>query len=74
MRSSKISTVILALSFLAGCSEKAGPPPPDPPQKTVFDPLTQQLDKARGVQDAVDANTDATRQAVDSQERGNSSN
>jgi hypothetical protein len=36
----------------------------------VFDPLTQQLDKARDVQKTVDQNSDNTRKAVDSQERG----
>jgi hypothetical protein len=38
--------------------------------KTVFDPLTQQLDKARDVQKTVDQNSDNTRKAADSQERG----
>jgi hypothetical protein len=64
---------MLAFSFILGCSEKAGAPPPAPPQKTVFDPLTQQLDKARDVQNVVDQNTDNTRRDVDSQERGDSS-
>ena len=40
--------------------------------KTVFDPLTQQLDSARDVQNTVDENADATRKAVDAQERGDS--
>jgi hypothetical protein len=63
----KISTVSLAVSFIMGCS---APPPPAPPAKTVFDPLTQQLDKARDVQKTVDQNSDNTRKAVDNQERG----
>jgi len=62
----KISTASLAVSFILGCS------PPAPPAKTVFDPLTQQLDKARDVQKTVDQNSDNTRKAVDSQERGDS--
>jgi hypothetical protein len=49
---------------VGGCSN------PPPPKKTVFDPLTQQEDRARDVQKAVDQNADATRRAVDSQERG----
>jgi hypothetical protein len=53
----------------------AGPPPeaPPPPPKTVFDPLTQNLDRARAVQDTVDQNADSTRKAVDKQERGDTS-
>ncbi len=69
-------TVSLAVSFIIGCSsgQSAGPPlkPTAAPEKTVFDPLTQQLDKAHGVQAAADANAEATRQAVDHQERGDS--
>jgi hypothetical protein len=38
----------------------------------VFDPLTQQLERAKGVQNTVDANTDSTRQSVDHEERGDS--
>jgi hypothetical protein len=72
----KISTVSLAVSFILGCSsgQSAGPPgaAPPPPAKTVFDPLTQQLKKAHDVQKAADANADSTRQAVDHQERGDS--
>ncbi len=72
----KISTVSLAVSFILGCSsgQSAGPPgaAAAPPAKTVFDPLTQQLKKAHDVQKAADANADSTRQAVDHQERGDS--
>jgi len=62
----KISTVLLAVSFIAGCNSD----PPPPPAKTVFDPLTQDLGKARGVQNTIDTGADNTRKAVDSQERG----
>lgn len=61
----KISTMALAVLFTAGCS--AAPPPP---AKTVFDPLTQNLDRARDVQKTVDENTDATRKSVQAQENG----
>jgi hypothetical protein len=66
----KLLTVALAISFILGCSPSPNPPPPAPPAKTVFDPLTQQLDRAREVQNTVDQNTDKTRSAVDNQERG----
>ena len=58
--------VCLAVSSLLGCSA------PAPPEKTVFEPLTQQRDRARDVQNTVDRNSDATRGAVDGQERGDS--
>jgi len=35
------------------------------PLKTVFDPLTQQLGRAKGVQHTVNANTENMRKAVD---------
>jgi hypothetical protein len=60
----KFLTVLLAVSFIVGCSEAP------PPKKTVFDPLTQNLGKARDVQKTLDAGAEATRKAVDSQERG----
>jgi hypothetical protein len=68
----KFSTVSLSVLVILGCSsgKDADPPPPAPPAKTVFDPLTQDLKKAQAVQQAVDANTDHTRDAVDHQERG----
>jgi hypothetical protein len=63
----KFLTMALSVSFIVGC---ASPDPPPPPAKTVFDPLTQQIDRARDVQKTVDSNADATRKAVDNQERG----
>ena len=62
----KISAFWLAVSLLAACNSD----PPPPPAKTVFDPLTQNLGKARAVQKTIDTGADATRKAVDSEERG----
>jgi hypothetical protein len=66
MRYVKYSTMVLMLAFLAGCSP---PPEPPPPAKTVFDPLTQQMDRARETQKIVDEGAERTRKAVDAQER-----
>jgi hypothetical protein len=65
MGSLKILTMSVSILFIVSC----GSPEP-PPKKTVFDPLTQKLDRAREVQKTVDANAEATRKAVDTQERG----
>jgi hypothetical protein len=55
----------LSVLFMAGCA------PADPaPPKTVFDPLTQQMDKAREVQKIVDENAEKTHKAIDAQESG----
>jgi hypothetical protein len=62
----KCWTIALSVLFIASCSSQEAPPP----AKTVFDPLTQQIDKARDVQKTVDENAEKTRQAVDAQERG----
>jgi hypothetical protein len=62
----KYWTMALSVLFIAGCSS----PEPPPPTKTVFDPLTQQLDKAREVQKTVDDAAERTKKAVDEQERG----
>jgi hypothetical protein len=62
----KCRTVALSVLFIASCSSQEAPPP----QKTVFDPLTQQLDKAREVQKTVDENAEKTRKAIDAEERG----
>jgi len=63
----KVSTLSLSVLFTLSCSA-----PEPPPKKTVFDPLTHQLERARDVQKTVDANSDSTRKAVDAQERGDS--
>jgi hypothetical protein len=61
-------TLSLAVLFIQACSSD-----PPPPAKTVFDPLTQQVDKARAVQNTVDQSAADTRKAIDAQERGDSS-
>jgi len=65
-----VSAVSLAVMSILGCSSHQSPDPPPPPPKTVFDPLTQQLSRAKDVQNTVDANTENMRKAVDAQERG----
>ena len=67
-----VSAVSLAVMSILGCSSHQSPDPPPPPPKTVFDPLTQQLGRAKGVQNTADANAENMRKAVDSQERGDS--
>ncbi len=67
----RISTISASILFISACSsgQSEAPPPPAPPAKTVFDPLTHQLDRARDVQNTVDENAEATRKSVDDQER-----
>jgi len=67
MRYVKCWTVALSISFIAAC---AAPEQPPPPAKTVFDPLTQQMDKARDVQKTVDEQAQKARADIDQQERG----
>jgi PBP1b-binding outer membrane lipoprotein LpoB len=68
------STMLLVVLFIQGCSSAVQPPhsSPTPPEKTVFDPLTHDLEKARGVQKTVDEQAERTRNGIDSQERGDS--
>jgi len=56
----------LSVLFIASCSSKEPPRPP----KTVFDPLTRQIDKAREVQKTVDESAGKAQKALDDQERG----
>jgi outer membrane murein-binding lipoprotein Lpp len=65
----KCSTMVLSVLFIAGCTS---PEPPPPPAKTVFDPLTRQVDQAREVQKTVDENAEKTRKEIENQERGDS--
>jgi hypothetical protein len=69
MRVLQLSTILTCAVLSAACSpDKAPDPSPAPPQKTVFDPLTQQMDRARQVQGTVDAQTQDTRKAIDAAE------
>jgi len=65
-------TLLLAVLFIQACAPGQPPEPKSQSAKTVF--LTQQVDKARAVQGIVDENASKTRQAIDAQERGDSSN
>jgi hypothetical protein len=60
----KWSSAALSVMLVAGCSQ------PPPPEKTVFDPLTRQMDKAREVQKTVDENAEKTRKDIEAQEHG----
>jgi PBP1b-binding outer membrane lipoprotein LpoB len=62
----KYSTIALSVLFIASCSA----PEPPPPAKTVFDPLTRQVDRAREVQKTVDEGAEKTRTEIENQERG----
>ena len=62
----RFMTMALAVLFSVSCAS----PDPAPPAKTVFDPLLQAEQRARDVQKTVDEHADATRKAVDTQERG----
>lgn len=66
-------TLSLAVLCIQACSSEQPPHPPAPSVKTVFDPLTQQLDKAHAVQSTVDRSAANMQKAIDSQERGDSS-
>lgn len=66
-----VTAALLGAALLAGCSREE-PPPPAPPSQTVFDPMTQTMDRARAVQGTVDAQSQATRQAVEAAEGGES--
>jgi hypothetical protein len=67
------STLWLGILFIQACSSSTLPSdPPAPPAKTVFDPLISDLNKARSVQQTVDRNKEETQNAVDAQERGES--
>jgi hypothetical protein len=59
-------TMSLSVLFILSCAAPEVPPP----KKTVFDPLLQAEERARGVQKTVDEHADATRKKVDSEERG----
>jgi len=63
----KCSTMALSVLFTAACSS---PEPPQPPAKTVFDPMTRQVDRAREVQKTVDENAEKTRKEIEQQEHG----
>ncbi len=57
-----LATALVALSACSGSDKPAAPPPPPPaaPTPTVIDPQLQALQRAKAVQDQVDAQKQAT--------------
>ena len=51
----RIGLATLCACFLAGCGSSSEPPQPPPVKDTAFGDLVGTMDKARGVQDTVDA-------------------
>lgn len=60
----------LLIGLIAGCD--AGPPaaPPDPQVRSVQDRYRTELDKARGVEDTLQADADRQRRQIEAQEGG----
>ena len=71
MKLTIICLMALPLAGLAGCS-LSNEPAPKPPEKNVFDSLTQTEQRARDVQKTLDDNASRARQSVAAQERGDS--
>jgi len=69
MGTNSLWQMLLPVCLLVGCGS-AESPAQKPQEKTVFDPLVQQEQRARDVQKTVDANADRTRKMLDAQERG----
>jgi hypothetical protein len=61
----RVVTMSLSILFITSCGSTE-----PPPKKTVFEPLLQAEGRAKEVQKTVDANAEAMRKAVDTQERG----
>jgi uncharacterized protein YcfL len=69
MGMNSLPKLVLTSCLLTACSP--GPDKdPAPPQKTVFDPLLQQEQRARDVQSTAADAASRARQAIDAQERG----
>jgi len=64
-----LPTTVLSIGLLSACAP--GPDKePAPPQKTVLDPLLQQEQRARDVQNTASEAASRAREAIDAQERG----
>lgn len=65
----------LILLGLAACAERQAETPAaasaeaEPPRETVFDPLTSTIDRAEGVQDTVDAQSQESRRRIEEAEQ-----
>ena len=71
MGANSLWKMLLPVCLLMGCGSPESPER-KLPEKTVFDPLVKQEQRARDVQKTVDENAERTRKAVDAQERGES--
>jgi hypothetical protein len=65
----RIICPLALVACLAACSPSTVPAP-KPPEKNVFDSLTQTEQRARDVQKTLDQSSSRTRHSVAAQERG----
>ena len=70
MRIIPLLTACLLGCCMLGCSKSPDADAPPPPQKTVFDPMTHTLDRAKDVQKTVDENAASTARSAAAEERG----
>ncbi len=64
----RLALVSLCACVFAGCGSSSEPPEPPPVEDTAFGDMVGTMDKARGVQDTVDAQKQQTDQQIDAAE------
>lgn len=64
----RFAPILVCACFLAGCGGSAEPPEPPKVEDTAFGDMVGTMDRARGVQDTVDAQKQQTDQQIDAAE------
>ena len=64
----RLGLAMICATLLLGCGSSSEPPEPPPVKDTAFGDMVGTMDKARGVQDTVDAQKQQTDQQIDAAE------
>jgi len=65
-----LPAVVVALGLLAGCGSPSEPArPPATERESVFDPLTETIERAEGVEDTLREQSEALRRRVEEAEQ-----
>lgn len=74
--SARVAAVAALLALTAACAGDDGPPAevrdtpePEAAEPSVFDPVTESVDRAEGVQSTIDERAEALRDRIDEAER-----